>query len=42
MKGEKWKEEAIIHLVVKTLCQCLANREVDAHSRPVDGAQGPQ
>jgi hypothetical protein len=23
-------------------CQCLANTEVDGHSHPLDGAQGPQ
>jgi hypothetical protein len=24
------------------LCQCLTNTEVDAHSHPLDSAQGPQ
>jgi hypothetical protein len=24
------------------LCQCLTNTEVDAHSHPLEGAQGPQ
>jgi hypothetical protein len=24
------------------LCQCLTNTEVDAHSQPMDGAQGLQ
>ena len=31
------------HIAVsERLCQCLANTEVDAHSYPLDEAQGPQ
>ena len=32
----------MVQLSPEELCQCLANTEVDAHSHPLDGAQGPQ
>ena len=35
-------EVTLLQLSHMTLCQSLANTEVDAHSHPLDGAQGPQ
>jgi hypothetical protein len=35
-------DRRLIQLSHVRLCQCLTNREVDAHSHPLDGAQGPQ
>ena len=35
-------ERGLIMLSPERLFQCLANTEVDAHSHPLDRAQGPQ
>jgi hypothetical protein len=33
-------DRSLIKLSPMRLCQCLANTDVDAHSYPLDGAQG--
>ena len=35
-------DRRLIQLSHVRLCQCLTNREVDAHSHPLDEARGPQ
>ena len=35
-------DRALISLSPERFCQCLTNSEVDAHSQPLDWAQGPQ
>jgi hypothetical protein len=34
--------QSLILLSPERLCQCLTNTELDAHSHPLDIAQGPQ
>jgi hypothetical protein len=41
---DKWMDLEhiiLIQLSPERLCQCLTNTEVDAHSHPLDRAQGP-
>ena len=39
---QDFADRTLIYLSLVRLCQCLANTEVDAHSHPLDRAQGPQ
>ena len=35
-------DRSLLYLSPESLYQCLTNTEVDAHSHPLDGAEGPQ